>query len=155
MVDEVTLRDVQQSDLAIFYEQQADAETVRMGAFPSRNLDDFMAHWEKILADDTNIIQSILFNGEVVGHVVNFALHGRSVVGYCIAREHWGKGIATRALSALLERIPTRPLYGHVAKHNVGSIRVLEKCGFTISGEGFIPTPPGAEPIEEWVMELS
>lgn len=28
-----------------------------------------------------------------------------------------------------------RPLYAAVARHNVGSIRVLQKCGFTILGE--------------------
>ncbi|MDQ3660597.1 MAG: GNAT family N-acetyltransferase [Actinomycetota bacterium] len=27
------------------------------------------------------------------------------------------------------------PLRAHVAKHNVGSLRVLEKCGFKIVGE--------------------
>ena len=25
-----------------------------------------------------------------------------------------------------------RPLYAHVAKQNIGSLRVLEKCGFSI-----------------------
>ena len=28
-----------------------------------------------------------------------------------------------------------RPLHAHVAKHNVGSIRVLEKCGFSLERE--------------------
>jgi RimJ/RimL family protein N-acetyltransferase len=28
-----------------------------------------------------------------------------------------------------------RPLHAAVAKHNVGSIRVLEKCGFAVVGE--------------------
>ncbi len=29
----------------------------------------------------------------------------------------------------------TRPLHAHVAKHNAGSIRVLEKCGFRVVGK--------------------
>ena len=28
-----------------------------------------------------------------------------------------------------------RPLYAHVARHNAGSIRVLEKCGFRLERE--------------------
>ena len=28
-----------------------------------------------------------------------------------------------------------RPLHAHVAKHNAGSIRVLEKCGFRLELE--------------------
>jgi RimJ/RimL family protein N-acetyltransferase len=29
-----------------------------------------------------------------------------------------------------VDEVSARPLYAHVAAHNVGSIRVLEKCGF-------------------------
>lgn len=51
-------------------------------------------------------------------------------VGYWIGREHWGKGVATAALASFLTLLEERPLFAHVAEHNVGSIRVLEKCGF-------------------------
>jgi RimJ/RimL family protein N-acetyltransferase len=46
--------------------------------------------------------------------------------------------------------VTTRPLYAHVAVHNVASIRVLQKCGFTITDE-----PSGApdEP-DDGVAEL-
>ena len=43
--------------------------------------------------------------------------------------------IATRALAAFLRIVNERPLHAHVAKHNVASIRVLEKCGFKLEGE--------------------
>jgi RimJ/RimL family protein N-acetyltransferase len=36
----------------------------------------------------------------------------------------------------LLQSSTARPLSAHVARHNVASIRVLEKCGFTVVGEG-------------------
>jgi RimJ/RimL family protein N-acetyltransferase len=45
----------------------------------------------------------------------------------------WGRGVATEALSAFLGLEPVRPLYAGVAKHNVASIRVLQKCGFKLS----------------------
>ena len=53
-------------------------------------------------------------------------------VGYWIGKEHWGQGVATRALAAFLQFVTERPLRAHVAAHNVGSIRVLEKCGFSV-----------------------
>jgi RimJ/RimL family protein N-acetyltransferase len=56
-------------------------------------------------------------------------------VGYWIGRDFWGKGIATQALSLFLTEKKTRPLYAHVVKENIGSRRVLEKCGFSLSGE--------------------
>ena len=38
-------------------------------------------------------------------------------------------------LAAFLHLVAERPLHAHVAKHNVGSIRVLEKCGFSLERE--------------------
>lgn len=29
-----------------------------------------------------------------------------------------------------MDEVPVRPLYAYVAVHNVGSMRVLERCGF-------------------------
>ena len=79
--------------------------------------------------------RTILADGAVAGNVVSWLQDGERLVGYWIGREHWGRGIATRALAELLREIEERPLYAHVARHNVGSIRVLEKCGFTRRAE--------------------
>jgi Acetyltransferase (GNAT) domain len=43
-----------------------------------------------------------------------------------------GTGYATAALRAFLDVDLHRPLHAHVADHNVGSRRVLEKCGFVL-----------------------
>src|SRR5213595_3337010 len=50
----VTLREVAQEDLPIFFEHQLDAEATRMAAFPSRDRDAFMAHWARIMSKETN-----------------------------------------------------------------------------------------------------
>lgn len=47
----------------------------------------------------------------------------------------WGQGIATTALAELIELEPIRPLHADAAADNAGSIRVLEKCGFTVTGK--------------------
>ena len=78
---------------------------------------------------------TILLEGQVAGSIVSFAQSGKLQVGYWIGRSYWGQGIATKALSAFLGHVKARPLYAHVAKHNIASLRVLEKCGFTICGE--------------------
>jgi RimJ/RimL family protein N-acetyltransferase len=65
-----------------------------------------------------------------------------------------GKGIATRALSEFLGQIAARPLYARVAKHNFASIRVLEKCGFTVAGEDKASSSAGDDVVEELVMRL-
>ncbi len=135
MTSNVYLRDVIESDLPIFYEQQLDPDATRMAAFPSRNREAFMAHWAKITRDETNILRTILFDGQVAGNVVSWQQDDEREVGYWLGKEYWGKGIATRALAEFLNHVTTRPLYAHVVKHNLASIRVLEKCGFTQWGE--------------------
>lgn len=126
----VGLRPVVGSDLPLFYEHQLDPEATHMAAFTARDHDAFMEHWRKIMADDAAIVRTILVEGEVAGNVVSWENDGVREVGYWIDKPLWGKGVATRALTLYLELVPVRPLRAHVAAHNVGSIRVLEKCGF-------------------------
>ncbi len=128
----VELRAVEEADLPLLFEQQLDPEATRMAAFPPRDRDAFMAHWSKILADPALAKRTILLDGSVAGYICSFHISGEREVGYWIGREHWGKGVATRALQIFLAELRDRPLYAHVAKHNVGSIRVLEKCGFEV-----------------------
>ena len=96
-----------------------------------------MAHWaNKFLADETVTEQTVLFGGRVAGNVVSFQRDGKRKVGYWIGGEYWGKGVATDAPSQFLSHAEVgRPLHAALAKHNVGSIRVLEKCVFTVLGE--------------------
>ena len=129
------LRDVTESDLPIFFEQQLNPDATRMAVFPSKEREPFMAHWAKILADDSVSIQTILFDGQVAGNIVSFEQAGKREVGYWLGKEFWGKGIATQALATFLGQVTTRPLYGYVAKHNIASRRVLEKCGFKFDAE--------------------
>jgi RimJ/RimL family protein N-acetyltransferase len=126
----VRLREVVEADLPVFYEQQLDPEASRVAAFPSKDRTSFTAHWARIMSDDTVVIRTILFEGQVAGSLVSFLQDGRREVGYWLGREFWGKGIATQALAAFLAVVQERPLFAYTAKHNLASIRVLEKCGF-------------------------
>jgi RimJ/RimL family protein N-acetyltransferase len=145
----VELRPVTESDLEAFYEQQADPVAVRMAAVPARGHDPHLEHWHESLAEDTTLARTITVDGEVAGHVVSFLRDGMGdrEVGYWIAREHWGRGVATAALAAFLAEEPRRPLVAHVATHNVGSRRVLEKCGFTVAAEVKDPQGDGVDEV--------
>lgn len=132
-VDLVALREVQERDLEVFNEYQLDSEAARMADFPSRDREAFMALWGRILANETIVKRTILYDDAVAGNVVSFLEDdGRREIGYWLGRAFWGKGIATRAVAMLLEIVTDRPLYAEVAIHNQPSRRVLEKNGFNV-----------------------
>jgi RimJ/RimL family protein N-acetyltransferase len=133
-VGHVELREALPSDREILFEHQRDPEAAAMAAFPSRDRDAYAAHWAKIHADPTTIFRTILADGEVAGNVGSWVEDGERDVGYSIGRSYWGRGIATRALEAFLALDKERPLFAHVARHNIASRRVLAKCGFVEVG---------------------
>lgn len=143
------LREVVEGDLPILYEHECDREAAAMAAFPSRDRDAFMAHWAKTLANNAALTMAIVADGEVAGNIGCWEADGHRFVGYWIGREFWGRGLATQALAELVDMVEARPLYAHVVKSNVASIRVLEKNGFVE-----VERHTGDDGIEELVLEL-
>jgi RimJ/RimL family protein N-acetyltransferase len=153
MTSDILLREVAKADLPILYEQQLDPEATAMAAFPSRDREAFMAHSAKIMADPTVIFRTIVYGGQAAGSIFCWETEGNSEVGYWLGREFWGKGIATQALQDFVGMVTTRPLFAHAAKHNIGSKRVLEKCGFTVVGEDRYTNRVG-ELVDEFLLKL-
>jgi RimJ/RimL family protein N-acetyltransferase len=159
MKNDLYLRDVIQDDLPIFFEHQKDPEANYMAAFTSKDPTDreaFTSHWNKILAQPTVIVKTIVYDERVAGSVLSYETSGKPEVSYWIGKEYWGKGIATRALTEFLEHVnKTRPIYARSAKDNAGSLRVLEKCGFTITGEDKGFANARREEVEEFILTLT
>jgi RimJ/RimL family protein N-acetyltransferase len=158
MKDELLLRDVVSDDLPIFFEQEQDAQANFMAAFTAKDPSDhaaFMAHWQKILANETVIIKTILCNQQVAGSVSSYEDEGEPEVTYWLGKEYWGRGIATWALNELLaHHNRVRPIYARVAKDHLASRRVLEQCGFKIIGEDTGFANARGQVIEELLLEL-
>ncbi|MGW9119437.1 GNAT family N-acetyltransferase [Streptomyces sp. NPDC055663] len=133
----VALREVRADDLPLFFAFMSDPESVRTAAFTSEDPTDrhaFDAHWQRILADGSIVMRTVLADGTVIGNAGVYGPPGDRQVTYWIDRALWGRGLATAALSALLDAVPERPLHARAAADNAGSRRVLEKCGFTVTG---------------------
>lgn len=155
--DSVELRAVMPEDLPLFFAQQLDAEANYRAAFTAKDpadWDAFQAKWTRILQDDAIVNRTILFQGQVIGHVASFEQFGDQEVSYWLDKAYWGQGLATKALAAFLNEFSVRPLFARAVKDNVASLRVLAKCGFVIVGEdtGFA-NARGAE-VEEFILEL-
>jgi len=84
----------------------------------------------------------LIDSGETIGDCgIHIDLkHRRGVLGYLIRPDHWGRGIATEAVSAVIEYCFSHlnpPLNRIEADHyieNPASGRVLEKLGFAKEG---------------------
>jgi predicted kinase/RimJ/RimL family protein N-acetyltransferase len=137
----VTLREVRDEDLGVLYENQADPQSGAMAGVEPRDRDTFLAHQEQVAADPEALQRVIVLpDGEVAGDIAAWRTEdGVREIGYRIGSRHWGRGIATAALTVFLAEFGERPLYAHVLKTNAASIRVLEKCGFAQLSPGEAP----------------
>ncbi|MEV7237984.1 GNAT family N-acetyltransferase [Streptomyces sp. NPDC051020] len=156
---DVTLREVRDGDLPVFYAQSNEPEGILMAAFTAKDPSDrayFEAHWARIRRDPAVFVRTVVGkSGEIVGHAAVFGPPEEREVTYWIGREYWGRGVATAALRELLTRIPERPLHARVAADNSGSIRVLKKCGFVTTGHERGFANARGEEIEEVVLLLA
>jgi RimJ/RimL family protein N-acetyltransferase len=132
----LTIRPIIDADLEVLFEFQADQESSQMATVASRDRESFLAHMTRNRANPDNFIYTILEDATVVGYLLSWEIEGERLLGYWVGRAYWGRGIAGKALSLFLDVLTSRPLVAHVASTNLGSVRVLERSGFTIiSGE--------------------
>jgi RimJ/RimL family protein N-acetyltransferase len=156
---DVTLREVRDGDLTAFYAQMNGPEAMWMAAFTAKDPSDpawFDAHWARIRHDPEVIARAAVGeNGEIVGNVGVFGPPEERQVTYWIGREYWGRGAATAVLREVLDAVRDRPLHARAAAGNGGSIRVLEKCGFVVTGNDRGFANARGEEIDEVLLTLS
>lgn len=155
---DIILRPTEISDLDTLFEFQLDKEGTYMAAFMPNNYADKSAYMEKYikLLDNPAVNnQTIILNNEIAGSIAKFEMNGVAEITYWIDRNCWGKGVATKALRKFLSAESVRPIFARVSFDNIGSQRVLEKCGFikTGSGKGFANARQME--IEEFIYELT
>jgi RimJ/RimL family protein N-acetyltransferase len=139
----ISLRPVEDGDLPLFFEWQADEESYRMAAVPTRDAEAFAAHWARNRSNPENLMRTIVADDVVVGNALSWTGDEGRMVGYWIAKAHWGRGIAGGALRLYLDDVEQhRPLLASVAEHNAASRRVLEKAGFQFVARELVDDGP-------------
>jgi len=132
------------ADLAAACSNRAVQDNLRDGLPYPYTVADAQAYILAMLAADPSqlLAFAIEADGRAVGSIAaqrQQNIHARTAeLGYYVAEEHWGRGIATRAV---------RQMCGHVFAHtdilrifaepfarNAASRRVLEKAGFILEG---------------------
>ncbi|OQP62228.1 GNAT family N-acetyltransferase [Niastella populi] len=154
---DLQLRKTEIADLEQLFQFQIDEEAVFMAGFMSKGYDDknaYIEKYKKFLSDPTINMRTIWLNESIVGSVAKYEMDGHAEITYWIDKKYWGQGIATRALNEFLNLEITRPIFGHAAFDNAGSQRVLEKCGFVMTGTDRGFALARNQVIEEFVYKL-
>lgn len=153
----VAVRPVEDSDLDALFDQMRDPESVRMAAFTTRNPDDrsaFDAHMARVRSSPDITMRAVTHDGRLVGSIASFVIEGDTEITYWIDRAAWGSGIASQALALFLELMPVRPLHARAASDNTGSLKVLQRSGFTVTGTETSFAPARNAEIEETILRL-
>lgn len=153
----IELRKTVIADLELLFQFQLDEEACFMAGFMSKGHEDknaYIEKYKKFLSDPTIHMQTIWLNENIVGSVAKYVMDGHAEITYWIDKQYWGQGIATCALNEFLNLEITRPIFGRAAFDNVGSQRVLEKCGFVKVGTDRGFALARKEEIEEVIYKL-
>jgi RimJ/RimL family protein N-acetyltransferase len=157
-VVEVALRSVEDSDLDALFDHMRDPESVQMAAFTAKDPNDreaFDTHMSKVRTAHDTILRAVTRDGHLVGSIGSFVMEGDSEITYWIDRSVWGQGVAGQALALFLDIVGVRPVYARAASDDLGSLRVLQKAGFTIIGTEISYASARDAEIEETILRLN
>jgi ribosomal-protein-alanine N-acetyltransferase len=140
----LVLRAPQRKDADAIFAFASDPEVTRFLGWPRHtSLDDTRAFLDLSAAEWSQwpagplLIESRADRRILGSTGLSFETSYRAGTGYVLARPHWGKGIASEALAAVVDlaaRLEVQRLYAlcHVA--HPASAHVLERSGFTLEG---------------------
>ncbi len=138
----VVLGPLSQDDAPAFFAYRGDPEVRRYQSFEPSSLTDATAFIAKLATTpfgtpDTWFQLAIrLSSGELIGDLgVHFEEDPRQVeIGFTLAPEHQGRGFASEAVTALLDRLftehDTHRVHASVDPRNTASCKLLERLGF-------------------------
>ena len=154
---EITLRKTVASDLDTLFTFQLDPDANYLAAFTAKDPTDKAAYLQKytrFLDDPTINGMTILVDDIIAGSLAKFEIEGEAGITYWIDKRFWGQGIATQALAYFLTVENARPIFAHVAFDNLGSQRVLERCGFVRIGQDKGFANARQIEVEEYIYKL-
>jgi len=138
---EITLREVQDEDLPVFFGYLQDPHAQSMAASTFEDYADTQAvtsFWSKLRRNEDAVVRTIMVGPgaqDVAGHISIAPNDEGLQVRYWIDRPLWGRGIATAALRTLLQEVTDRPIFAHISRSNERGAAVLLRNGFKLTGE--------------------
>ena len=141
----VSLKGRTADTVRIYFKKSNTQEIKRVLPQKAQSVEEALEDFEKTLLPNANSFgQTIYVDGAYIGDVwcycIDLTDEPNCMISYCIFEpDHRSKGIATAAVSMFIETI--RAKYGiktigaFTFCHNVASVKVLEKNGFSVREE--------------------
>lgn len=152
----LVLRPMTLDDAADVFAYSADPAVLRFttGTTPTQP-EETRAWLESALANPSTHMWAVLLRDSptVIGAIeFGIPIPGSGSIHYALGRAHWGIGLMTEAVEALcqwaLSVLPSiQDITTGVVAENVGSARVLEKCGFAHIGSLVEHWDPHEQPV--------
>ena len=142
VTDRLVLRRFSINDAEEMFSSWAnDSEVTRYMTWnPHKNVEEtkyIINLWLKEYEDPKTVRYAITLkdSGTLIGSidVVHIDEQGRPEIGYCLSRKYWNKGYMTEACNKMIELLfglGYKEILIEADVRNIGSNRVIEKCGF-------------------------
>lgn len=146
--DRIILRPWHESDTETLFKWASDPDVgTRAGWPPHKSVEESLEIIRTLFNNDTTWAIVLKESGEAIGAMGYGpscdcdlpAREGEPLIGYWVGKPYWSQGICTEALKLMIEHIKeTTDIKSLISGHfidNPASGRVMEKCGFTATGE--------------------
>ena len=138
------LRGIKPEDARSLYHFMSDKEVTQFTSLHAETLEEVHS-WIELMMEQFEKKQSIYWviteDNRAIGrchYIYLEAIHSRAEIGYYLAKEYWGCGIMTNAVTAIVEygfeHLKLNRIEARSISRNYGSTRVLEKVGFSKEG---------------------
>lgn len=146
--DRIILRPWHESDAETLFKWASDPDVgTRAGWPPHKSVEESLEIIRTLFNNDTTWAIVLKESGEAIGAMGYGpscdcdlpAREGEPLIGFWVGKTYWSQGICTEALKLMIEHIKeTTDIKSLISGHfidNPASGRVMEKCGFTATGE--------------------
>ena len=142
---DVRIRNLRESDakrLAVLANNHKISVNIRDGFPHPYSFEDAVSFINNCLKQKPATVFAIDYKEEYVGNIALIPetdVYRKSAeIGYFIGEEYWNKGIVTRAVNLICDfgftKLNLVRIHTGIFEYNIGSQRVMEKCGFAKEG---------------------
>ena len=144
--EHITLREFQKDDFDAVHSYASDPEVVKFMSWGPNTAVETRRFIQRtiqsqIIKPRTSYDLSIVFDGQLVGGcslTIYSLMDRRAEMGYCIRRDHWGRGIGTKVAAMLIEfgfkDLDLHRIEAKCDPENHASYRIMEKNGMHREG---------------------